>query len=61
MSRLIKITPDVKLEEEPEGYEFGYYAFEDLEPIQISEVKDHIMAIHQNQSDEAIPNDVKVE
>ena len=33
MSRLIKITPDVELEEEPEGYEFGYYAFEDLEPI----------------------------
>ena len=32
MSRLIKITPDAKLEE-PEGFEFGYYAFEELEPI----------------------------
>ena len=61
MSRFIKITPDTKLEEEPEGYEFGYYAFEDFEPIQTSEVKDHIMAIYQNQSDEAIPNDVKFE
>ena len=39
MSRLIKITPDAKLEEEPEGYEFGYYAFEDLESIQTSEQK----------------------
>ena len=33
MSRLIKITPDIKPEEEPEGFEFSYYAFEDLEPI----------------------------
>ena len=61
MSRLIKITPDVELEEEPEGYEFVYYAFEDLEPIQTSEIEDHTMAIHQNQSDEFIPDDVKVE
>ena len=60
MSRLIKITPDVKLEEEPEGYEFGYYAFEDVEPIQTSEVKDQIMVIHQNQSNDAIPDDIKV-
>ena len=44
-----------------EGYEFGYYAFEDLESIQTSEAKDHIMAIHQNQSDDVIPSDVKVE
>ena len=29
MSRLIKITPEVQLEKEPEGFEFGYYAFED--------------------------------
>ena len=57
MSRLITITPEIKLEEEPEGYEFGYYAFEDLESIQTSKVKDHIMAIHQNQSDDAIPSD----
>ena len=27
MSRLIKITPDVKPEKEPEGFEFGYYGF----------------------------------
>ena len=30
MSRLITVTPEIKLEEEPKGYEFGYYAFEDL-------------------------------
>ena len=61
MSRLIKITSDAKLQQEPEGYEFGYYAFEDLEPIQTSGVKDHIIAIQQNQPDDAIPNDVTVE
>ena len=61
MSRLIKITPDVKCEEEPEGFEFGYYAFEDLEPIHTSERIDYIMDIHQNQSDVAIPDDIKVE
>ena len=61
MSRLITITPELKLEEEPEGFEFGYYAFEDLESIQTSKAKDHSMAIYQNQSDNAIPSDVKVE
>ena len=61
MSRLIKITPDVRPEEEPKGFEFGYYAFEDLEPIHTAERIDYIMDIHQNQSDAAIPDDVKVE
>ena len=53
MSRLIKITPDVKPEEEPEGFEFCYYDFEDLEPIHTAERIDYIMDIHQNQSDAA--------
>ena len=33
MSRLIQIGPEAKLCPEQEGYEFGYYAFEDMEPI----------------------------
>ena len=33
MSRLIQIDPEAKLQPEQEGYEFGYYAFEDMEPI----------------------------
>ena len=33
MSRLIQIDPEAKQNPEPEGYEFGYHAFEDLEPI----------------------------
>ena len=61
MSRLIEITPDVKPEEEPEGFAFGYYAFEDLEPIHTAERIDYIMDIHQNQSNAAISDDIKVE
>ena len=33
MRRLIQIDPEDKLNPEPEGYEFGYHAFEDMEPI----------------------------
>ena len=61
MSRLIKITPEAQLEKEPEDFEFSYYAFEDLEPIQTSEIKYHIMAIHQKSSDDAIPDDIQIE
>ena len=32
MSRLIQIDPEAKLCPEQEGYEFGYHAFEDMEP-----------------------------
>ena len=34
MSRLIHIDPEAKLLPEQEGYEFGYHAFEDMEPIE---------------------------
>ena len=33
MSRLIQIDPEAKLCPEQEGYDFGYYAFEDMELI----------------------------
>ena len=33
MSRLIEITPEAALEPEPEGYEFGYFVFDDLDPV----------------------------
>ena len=34
MSGLIQIDPEAKLQPEQEGYEFGYHAFEDMEPIE---------------------------
>ena len=41
MSRLIQIDPEARLNSEPEGYEFGYHAFKDMEPIKsdIQEIK----------------------
>ena len=34
MSRLVQVDPEAKLQPEQEGYEFGYHAFEDMEPIE---------------------------
>ena len=34
MNRLIQIDPEARLQPEQEGYEFGYHAFEDMEPIE---------------------------
>ena len=41
MSRLIQIDSEAKLCPEQEGYEFGYYAFEDMEPVkcEVQEIK----------------------
>ena len=34
MSRLIKITPEIELEPEPTGQEYGYEVFEELQTIE---------------------------
>ena len=41
MSRSIQTDPEAKLCPEQEGYEFGYHAFEDMEPIksEVQEIK----------------------
>ena len=39
MSRLIDIDPQVQLEAEPEGYEFGYYTFDTLPTLDLSSVE----------------------
>ena len=53
MSKLIQIDPEAKLCPEQEGYEFGYHAFEDMEPvrcevqeIKTSQLKDPILLPH---------------
>ena len=48
MSRLIQIDSEAKLQ--PEGYEFGYHAFDDMEPI-----KCEVNAIDTNSSRDPIP------
>ena len=34
MSQLVSVDPDVQLTAEPEGYEYGYYAFDNIDPIE---------------------------
>ena len=34
MSRLIALDPDNQLVDEPEGSEYGYYAFSNIDPIE---------------------------
>ena len=50
MSRLIKIDPEAKLCPEQEGYEFGYYTFEDMELI-----KCEVQEIETTQLNDPIP------
>ena len=33
MSRLIALDPDNQLVDKPEGFEYGYYAFDNIDPI----------------------------
>ena len=38
LSRIIQIDPDTQLQDEPEGYEFGYYAFESEQDIRVEAI-----------------------
>ena len=38
MSRLINIDPQIQQESEPEGYEFGYYTFDTLPAMEVSNI-----------------------
>ena len=39
MSRLIEIDPQVQQESEPKGYEFGYYTFDTLPVLEVSNIE----------------------
>ena len=39
MSRLIEIDPNIQQEPEPESYEFGYYVFDNLPSIEVSDIE----------------------
>ena len=38
MSRLINIDLQIQLEPEPEGYKFGYYTFDTLPTLEVSNI-----------------------
>ena len=56
MSRLIDMDPQIQLEPEPKGYEFGYYTFDQLLTLEVSNV-DTTQAISLKMKDEDIPSD----
>ena len=39
MSQLIDINPKIQQDSEPEGYEFGYYTFDTLPAIEVSNIE----------------------
>ena len=39
MSRLIEIDPQVQQEPQPEGYEFGYYTFDNLPNNEVTDIE----------------------
>ena len=39
MSRLIEIDPEVQQEPEPDSYEFGYYVFDNLPNIKVTDIE----------------------
>ena len=39
MSRLIDMDPQIQPEPEPEGYEFGYYTFDQLPELEVSNIE----------------------
>ena len=45
MSRLIEIDPQVQQEPEPKGYEFGYYVFDNLPNIEVTNIESTLNSI----------------
>ena len=51
MSRLINIDPQIQQESEPEGHEFGYYTFDTLPTIEVSNIETTQDATNINERD----------
>ena len=49
MSRLVALDPDNQLVDEPEGFEYGYYAFDNIDPIktqvEVNEMTNKVVVI----------------
>ena len=51
MSRLINIDPQILQDSEPEGYKFGYYTFDTLPTLEVSDIKTTQDATNNDESD----------
>ena len=56
MSRLTDIDPQIQLEPDPEGYEFGYYMFDPLPTLEVSNVET-TQDLSSEMKDKDAPND----
>ena len=45
MSRFIDIDPQVQPEPEPEGYELGYYTFDELPELEVSNIESTLNSV----------------
>ena len=59
MSRLIEIDPQVRQDIEPEGYEFGYYTFDPLPTMEVSNI-DTTQGIMNDKGDEDVEHLLKL-
>ena len=54
MSQLININPQIQQDSEPEGYEFGYYTFDTLPTLQVSNIETtQDVSVHVNDESDA--------
>ena len=51
MSRLINIDPQIQQDSEPEGYEFGYYTFDTLPAMEVSNINTTKETLSENGKD----------
>ena len=54
MSQLININPQIQQDSEPEGYKFGYYTFDMLSTLEVSNIE---ITQEVSSNDENDPND----
>ena len=59
MSRLINIDPQIQQDSEPEGYEFGYYTFDTLPAMEVSNIDATKETSSENGKD-IMENDVRI-
>ena len=54
MSQLININPQIQQDSEPEGYEFGYYTFDTLPTLEVSNIETtQDVSVHVNNESDA--------
>ena len=59
MNRLIETDPQVQQELEPEGYEFGYYSFDNLPNIKVTNIESTLNSITDIETKDTSGNNIQ--